>query len=553
MVRRSNLIPGVIGQALSPLEGIPSKIWRRAEKLAALLRPIKDQPLTRSQAARLARLAKLSVASVYRYRKRFADEQQVTSLLPRPIGFRERDNRLDTEQHTVILQVIEQLQHKGHRLRVADVVAEVKQRCRLLKLKSPSRRSVDRRIERFAPHLVERRAGNIERPSKKVLGRYHVEQPLAVVQIDHTRSDIFVVDDLYRRAIGRPILSVAMDIATRCILGFTVTFEGPSAATVALLLTRVVAAKDRWLTRLGLDFSWPMAGLPKSLHLDNAPEFHSHALARGCAEFGIELIYRPLGRPHFGGHIERFIGTLMCRLKALPGATGSSVTGRKRRTPEKSAVLTLAELESWLAVEIGEVYHHSEHRGLPGATPAGAWEVKAPLSRLVKNLKAFHAAFLPAIERTVSRNGIVLNHIHYWHPALANVAGQHRKIIVHYDPADVSRLHFRLPDKTWIEITYAQIHRPAVSLWEVKAANAHLRATSKILVSEERLFKAILAQRKVVATARTQTKQARKASKQSNDRARSRSMLRDTLNQPSTAPSGLDYSQPVEGYPVEIW
>lgn len=553
MVRRSKSIYGVIGQVPSPLEGIPSKIWRRAETLAALLRPTMDKPLTLSRATRLARLAKLSVASVYRYRQRFADEQHVTSLLPRPSGFRESDSRLATEQHTVILQVIEQLQQLGHRLRVIDVVAEVQQRCRVLKLEPPSRRAVDRRIERFAPHLVERRAGNIDRPNKKVLGRYHVEQPLAVVQIDHTRSDIFVVDDLYRRVIGRPILSIALDIATRCILGFTVTFEGPSAATVALLLTRVVAAKDRWLASLGLDFPWPMAGLPKSLHLDNAPEFHSHALTRGCAEFGIELIYRPLGRPHFGGHIERFIGTLMSRLKALPGATGSSVAGRKRRKPEKSAVLTLAELESWLAVEIGEVYHHSEHRGLPGATPAGAWKVKAPLSRPLKNLKAFHAAFLPAIERTVSRSGILFNHVHYWHPTLANLAGQHRKIIVHFDPADVSRLYFHLSDKTWIELTYAQVHRPAVSLWEVKAANKHLRATSKALVSEERLFKAILAQRKVVATARAQTKQARKASKQSNDRARSRSVLRDTLDPPRTTTSGLDYSQPAEGYPVEIW
>ena len=154
MVRRSKSIYGVIGQAPSPLEGIPSKIWRRAETLAALLRPTMDKPLTLSRATRPARLAKLSVASVYRYRQRFADDERVTSLLPRPSGFRERDSRLATEQHTVILQVMEQLQQQVHRLRVIDVVAEVQQRCRMLKLKPPSRRAVDRRIERFAPHLV---------------------------------------------------------------------------------------------------------------------------------------------------------------------------------------------------------------------------------------------------------------------------------------------------------------------------------------------------------------------------------------------------------------
>jgi transposase InsO family protein len=49
--------------------------------------------------------------------------------------------------------------------------------------------------------------------------------------------------------------------------------------------------------------SWPLStlisiglcqGLPKGVHLDNAREFHSNALKRGCQEHGIELTFRPL-------------------------------------------------------------------------------------------------------------------------------------------------------------------------------------------------------------------------------------------------------------------
>jgi hypothetical protein len=36
--------------------------------------------------------------------------------------------------------------------------------------------------------------------------------------------------------------------------------------------------------------------------LDNAAKFHSRALRMGCSKYGIELMYRPVGRPHFGGH-----------------------------------------------------------------------------------------------------------------------------------------------------------------------------------------------------------------------------------------------------------
>ena len=86
--------------------------------------------------------------------------------------------RLHDEPHAVTLQVIERLQRQDRRLRVIDVVAEIEQRCRELKIPPPHRRSIDRRIERFAPHLVERRGGNVERPSKGKPGHFTVHRPL---------------------------------------------------------------------------------------------------------------------------------------------------------------------------------------------------------------------------------------------------------------------------------------------------------------------------------------------------------------------------------------
>jgi putative transposase len=68
-----------------------------------------------------------------------------------------------------------------------------------------------------------------------------------------------------------------------------------------------------------------MLGVPDTLHLDNAPEFHSAALARGAQEYGIRLTFRPVAQPHFGGHIERLIGTMMGAVHVLPGTTFSNV------------------------------------------------------------------------------------------------------------------------------------------------------------------------------------------------------------------------------------
>lgn len=51
----------------------------------------------------------------------------------------------------------------------------------------------------------------------------------------------------------------------------------------------------------------------------------------------------PPGQPQFGAHIERIIGILMTKIKALPRATGHSIKNRKNYDPEKAAALILQE------------------------------------------------------------------------------------------------------------------------------------------------------------------------------------------------------------------
>lgn len=53
-----------------------------------------------------------------------------------------------------------------------------------------------------------------------VPGTYRVDRALDVVQIDHTRVDAIVVDETHRLPIGRPWLTLAVDVATRVVVGF---------------------------------------------------------------------------------------------------------------------------------------------------------------------------------------------------------------------------------------------------------------------------------------------------------------------------------------------
>jgi putative transposase len=56
------------------------------------------------------------------------------------------------------------------------------------------------------------------------------------VQIDHTVVDVIVVDEQHRRPIGRPYVTAAIDVFSRCLGGLVVTLEAPSALSAGLCL-----------------------------------------------------------------------------------------------------------------------------------------------------------------------------------------------------------------------------------------------------------------------------------------------------------------------------
>ena len=150
----------------------------------------------------------------------------------------------------------------------------------------------------------------------------------------------------------------------------------------------------------------------------------------------------PAGPPRLGRHtpIERMNRTLMQRLKGLPGATGNSPKGRKARKPENFACLTLLEFERWLALEVAQRYHHSEHRGLHGATPHAAWttlcETRPPRQLPPGPEEAWRLLinFMPLASRSVQADGLTIFYIRYWHPVFVVWREERRRVRVRYHP-----------------------------------------------------------------------------------------------------------------------
>jgi putative transposase len=512
------------------------------------LRAVKG-PLSQKLAERLARSLKVHWTTIYRWHKRLTQAQLTSALAPHGRGFPTGKTRLTSAQENVIRSVLDMMRKRRVPLRIADVVSEVQRVCVSGHIPCPARSAVDLRIRPDAAVRVRRRPALEAANPPTASGTYRVSRALDVVQIDHTLADVIVLDDLYRQPVGRPYLTLAMDVATRSVLAIMISFDPPSATTVALCLTRICSAKTNWLRSLDLEMAWPMAGIPRSLHLDNGPEFYSRALQRGCGEFGIDLIYRPPGRTHFGGHIERLIGTLMDGLKRLPGATGSSVKDRKPRKPEKTAQLTLTELERWLAIEIGERYHHSQHRGLGAVTPFGAWAAGAPVAVSPERLSSLPFAFLPAIDRRVQREGLFFNLIRYWHPIFSQWAPLHKRLVVHYDARDLSKLFARGKKGEILEIPYADLRRPPISLWEYEAVRRYLRKIGADSINEGRIFKTFAKQNAIVEEAARRSRSARHHVTRRDEGQRQRR----SMESPEPRPQPSTETSDIEPFTGEVW
>ena len=349
--------------------------WAEARRRAEILRPLAENA-GRSKADVKAAAVRLGcrVVRAYALLSRYLTDPTVTGLLPMRRGRKRNASRLPAEMDALVDRAIESVYLTRARPKVADLVEAVRRQCRVLQVRAPGRKAIAARVRRKLPStIVARREGGRAAHERfaPILGSLESPGPLALVQIDHTLVDVVVVDSVTRMAIQRPWLTVAIDVYSRCVVGFYLSLEAPSATSVALCIAQAALPKEAWLAQRGIEAVWPISGIMSTIHLDNAKEFRSEALRRGCEQYGIAIDYRPVRTPRYGGHIERLIGTLMGKVHLLAGTTYSGIDAKGDLNPDDNAAMTLEEVERWLGHAIAGVYHGTFHRGI-STTPRAA-------------------------------------------------------------------------------------------------------------------------------------------------------------------------------------
>ncbi len=326
--------------------------------------------------------------------------------------------------------------------------------------------------------------------------------------MDHTLQDaVAVIDANSSLPLGRPWITVLIDVRTRCIVGFVITFLPPSLYAAMECIKRANRPKLR------LSDSHPQYPVLASIFgkfdeivVDNGWELSGKAFEDANADIGTTVRWAPIKSPTYKAIVERFFGTLNSLLNTkVPGAVLKPELLRQLDyDPYKTAVLTLEELEHlvWTAIS----YYHIEEHSTLLRPPASLWEEEMTAhgidiigddSQLDKMAGAVESG------KRLSRSGVLLHGLQFHDPSVTTsllqdligfepVRRQRRKgsatvtVKVKYNPENLAEIHVwnarrhRYESLPCVDAEYTQ----ATSLWQHEQLRKWTRAKGLSFSSE---------------------------------------------------------------------
>lgn len=268
--------------------------------------------------------------------------------------------------------------------------------------------------------ITERRYGKLaaDREFRAATGKQErTTRLMQRVELDHVLLDVLVVDDNTFIILGRPVIAFAIEALTRCVAGFAIGFDAPSAATVAACLKHAILPKTYLESAYpNLKNSWDCMGNIETLVMDRALENLGRRVASASRQLGMDIEYNKRRSPWGKGKEERFNRTVSEGLiHIMPGTTFSNILNRGDYQSSKHALITKSALLEILHKWIVDIYHQSFHRGIHDS-PAHKWQlasVGCPVY-LPKSARDLDIALgMPEIGKKVWHYGIEINNLKY--------------------------------------------------------------------------------------------------------------------------------------------
>lgn len=373
-------------------------------------------------------------------------------------------SHLTPAAEALIAEVIESVYASARAPKKCSAYARYRELCRERNASPVSEKTFLRRIGRFhADKLDGRRKGSFASAAsappvdhETLLmsgGRWFMH----VAHADEYIADIAQVFPELGIPLGTAWLVVMIDSFSRTVLAAIATFEDPSYITTMVLLRECVV---RW------------GRLPEILFVDNGAAFKNTSLALYAKYYGMQLCWRPPGKPRWGAEIERFVGDFNQRItNELPGAT--KVLNQLRRVsrshhPDRLAVFGLKFLGQIAEEWCYRVFDSLPHAGLHGKTPAQMRTISQ-----TEHGKRLHIAIsddplheivsLPAPEgdgtaKVQAHDGVQVANLYYWNTRFHDPEIVGTRVDVRYDPFDITKVYAFVRDE-WVQCDCVKLLR----------------------------------------------------------------------------------------------
>lgn len=306
--------------------------------------------------------------------------------------------------------------------------------------KPPSLRTIQRRIKKLDQYMVFRNKKGIRTANlhfraagKKLSSPFLMNK----VEVDSHLLDIIILDDNSFEVIGRPTLTCAIDVFSRCIVGWHISMLPPNTNNTISLFKGMFTRPTENLP----------GGIPSYLVPDNGVEFQNNSLSSICENRKITIIPSQKYDPNNKPHIERFFKTFTeSFIQKLKGTTYSNPSLRGEYNSNKNAGLTFSNIKYLINEWIESVYHQSPHDGIDNRIPIIFWNESLKTSPVLSMSKdeIDILARVPQI-RTINNGRVQFCYLTYYSHVLMGEIENNTRVTIFIDETNLERIYIRNP------------------------------------------------------------------------------------------------------------
>ncbi|MDW9506097.1 integrase [Sinorhizobium meliloti] len=279
-------------------------------------------------------------------------------------------------------------------------------------------------------------------------------------------------------------VTVVIDVATRCILAMRFSARAPSEDSSMAALEMAVSDKTMLSAVIGAGTPWIYNVLFSDLVTDWGPAFRALVFRAAIAQLRGTHQFTAAGWVAGRGTIESLFKTQGMRfMHWFEGRTFSNIV--ERGPDGTKAKLNIDELNRLLVRAICDIYHHTPHDGLGGATPHNEW---LRLTAKYGILPPLHPdqrrhVFGTKIVRAIGDKGVRFLGIHYYHHELQEMrrmqgalpGSRAPRTLIRVDRFNLRKISFWNGSK-WVTAEATMGLPDDVSVWEWVGAAKELRA-----------------------------------------------------------------------------